>query len=76
MIEDAFTCVGIMYAYYTSALECETPMSFFVVSLYRAFIYGIEFAIIGFIFGELASYLKNVKLPKIKMRSFYGFKIK
>ena len=68
MIEDIFICIGIMYAYYTSALECETPLSFFVISLYRAFIYGIEFAIVGFIFSELASYLETLNLSNLKMK--------
>ena len=61
MIEDVFTCIGIMYAYYTSAMECETPMSFFLVSLCRAFIYGFQFTILGFIVSEIVSYIKKCK---------------
>lgn len=67
MIEDFFMYSGIMYAYYTSALECETPLSFFIISFYRAFIYGIGFAMIPFVFSHLVSYIKTLNLPKIKM---------
>jgi hypothetical protein len=67
MFEDACACIGIIYAYYTSFMECEMTLSFIIIAFYRAFIYGIEFAMIGFVLGAASSYMKTFFLNKTKL---------